>query len=275
MMRMDIIISLLLALNSRQVEYSDNSFVQSIIIILFLLFITILLIIQIYVRLKVNKKLEAANEVKSKLFLILNHDMRRPIASLTAYMTLKKENHDIPEDELKKMDDEAFVLLEKTLNSMDDLIIWSKNQMHSFYLDRKMLAISDVFADIESFFGHEKRVSFRFENPDKLSLKTDANCLKTIMRNLTSNSIKKALEVEETTIIWKAYKVNKNTVLSIQNFGSQIEKEYVDILFSHSKNKLSTTGTGLVIVRDLAKAIKCKIDVETGEEIGTIFRLIF
>ncbi|MDL2256843.1 HAMP domain-containing histidine kinase [Bacteroidales bacterium OttesenSCG-928-I14] len=272
---MDIIISLLLALNSRQVEYSDNSFVQSIIIILFLLFITILLIIQIYVRLKVNKKLEAANEVKSKLFLILNHDMRRPIASLTAYMTLKKENHDIPEDELKKMDDEAFVLLEKTLNSMDDLIIWSKNQMHSFYLDRKMLAISDVFADIESFFGHEKRVSFRFENPDKLSLKTDANCLKTIMRNLTSNSIKKALEVEETTIIWKAYKVNKNTVLSIQNFGSQIEKEYVDILFSYSKNKLSTTGTGLVIVRDLAKAIKCKIDVETGEEIGTIFRLIF
>lgn len=249
--------------------------IQSIIIIIFLIIIGFLLFIQIVVKRKANKKLKKANEIKSQLFLILSHDLRQPIISLISFLELKKNNPNISKDQIKILDQKTLEALNSTLKSMEDFITWSKNQMNSFELEPSEISLSKIFADNRSFFEYENKVTFQYKIPNNLYLKTDENHLKTIIRNLTLNSIAVSLDIENPIIIWEAKKIKRNTILSIQNFGAEMEKKYIDILLSHSKERIASSGAGLVIIRDLAQAINCKIEVETSSQSGTKISLIF
>ncbi|HCO68807.1 MAG TPA: hypothetical protein DIT04_13760, partial [Dysgonomonas sp.] len=109
---------------------------------------------------------------------------------------------------------------------------------------------------------------------EDLFLKTDENYLKTIVRNFTQNAINASLNIDR-PIVWKARKEKQNVVLSIENQGKKIENQYIYLLLSEDENKVSKRGAGLIIIRNLAKSIHCKIKVETGEEYGTKFILTF
>lgn len=239
-------------------------------LIISLIVIVIMLIRQTITKRKVNKKLEKANEVKAQLLLIQNHDLRKPIASLVSFLELKKHQPDIPAEELELMDDKILELANKTLKSMEDLIIWSKDQMESFEIRINPVSIPGVFEEMKSAFIHEDSVDISYKIPDSLMMKTDENYLKTIIRNLTQNAIAVSKEAGQRQIIWETKKQKSRFVFSIKNFAGQMSDEHVRILLSEDKGKVSSHGAGLIIIRDLAKALKCKINVEREEESTTI-----
>ena len=262
-------------LKTKELENQRKIVLFTITVISLLIIIAILLVYQVYVNKKANAKLEKANEIKNRLFIILNHDLKQPIASLISYLDLKVSNPDmISEDEVKLLEEKTSRAANQLYTDMENLLLWAKNQMDTFEPDIRQISVNKVFEDVKTFFSYEERVEIRYDIEEGLYLDTDENYLKTIIRNFTQNSINASLNTDE-PIVWKAHRDNKKVVMSIENSGKKIEKQFVDLLYDKKGNEVSKRGAGLIIIRTLAKSINCKIEVKTGEEYGTTFYLIF
>lgn len=248
-----------------------------------LAFIGLLLFYQSKNRKKTNKKLQLlnseldkANKTKAMFFSILNHDLRSPVASLINFLHLKKESPELLDEESReRMENKTITSAENLLNSMEDILLWSKGQMQHFEPQLKKIAVNDLFEDTRNHFLSHEKTKITFENPQNIQLNTDENYLKTIIRNLTGNAIKALEKTENATILWKAWEENSQKYLSISDNGSGGTQEQFKALYDETEVIGIKSGLGLHLIRDLAKAINCTISVATEEGKGTVFTISF
>lgn len=223
-----------------------------------------------------NLELNKANKVKAQFFGILNHDLRSPVSNLIHFLHLQKESPDLFDTESKaRMENKTISSAENLLTSMEDILLWSKGQMENFRPQHKNVLINTFFEDTEKHFSSEENIKFTFENSQNITLKTDENYLKTIIRNLTGNALKALEKVENPTIIWKACQENNKIFLTISDNGSGGTQEKFKALYSDNEVIGINSGLGLHLIRDLAKAIDCEIVVDSKPNIGTTFFLFF
>jgi len=223
-----------------------------------------------------NNELDQANKVKTRFFSILNHDLRSPVSNLIHFLHLQKESPELLDAESKKrLENKTILGAENLLTSMGDILLWSKGQMENFAPKMKKVAVSSLFEDTSKHFSSEEKVKITFENPQHIELNTDENYLKTIVRNLTGNAIKALDKTEYPTIQWKAWQENNQTFLSITDNGSGGTQEQFKALYDDSEVVGIQTGLGLHLIRDLAKAIDCIIEVDSKPKQGTSFTLKF
>lgn len=223
-----------------------------------------------------NKELDEANRVKTRFFSILNHDLRSPVGDLIRFLYLKKENPELLDNETKeRLDNQTMEAAENLLVSMEDLLLWSKGQMENFQPQSKNISVNKLFDEIKSNFFGKENVLFSFENTENVKLFTDKNYLRTIIRNLTSNSVKALSETPDAKINWKAYKEKDRIILSITDNGPGGSDEQFRALYDDKFVVGIKTGLGLHVVRDMAKAIDCKVEVNSNAGKGTTIYIIF
>jgi signal transduction histidine kinase/lipopolysaccharide biosynthesis regulator YciM len=221
-----------------------------------------------------NKELDQANQTKTRFFGILNHDLRSPVADLVQFLQLQKDAPDLLDEATKaRMELQTMTGAENLLQSMEDLLLWSKGQMQHFKPAIKPVAVRTLFDAVERHFYGTQGVEFIFENKDDLFLQTDENYLLTIMRNLTGNAVKALQHISEASITWKASNQDGKAVLSISDNGPGMKGEELKALYDDTEIVGIKSGLGLHLIRDFAKAISCDIDVKTGEGTGTVFTL--
>jgi len=132
-----------------------------------------------------------------------------------------------------------------------------------------------LFADIKKYFSTVENLELVFENPNDLSLFTDENYLKTILRNITANAIKVLENTQNAKIIFKAFTENGQTLITVSDNGPGSTNEQFRALYDETEVVGIQTGLGLHLIRDLAKAINCKISVATNPGSGTVFTILF
>lgn len=101
-----------------------------------------------------------------------------------------------------------------------------------------------------------------------------------IIYNLCDNAIKYSPENSEVNI--KITEESNMVQLTVQDFGIGIRKEHLNKIFerfyrvdkSHSKQS-GGTGLGLAIVKRSVQYLGGKIEVESEENVGTMFKIIF
>jgi signal transduction histidine kinase len=164
---------------------------------------------------------------------------------------------------------------EGLLENMESMLLWSKGQMENFKPQVKQIAINEIYDYLKRFFASTDTIKISFENDNNLSLSTDEDYLKTIMQNLTNNSIKALKSSYNGTIHWKAEQQNGKIILSITDNGSGISEQQIAALYNEDAIVGSKFGLGLYLIRDLAKAIACKISVKSTLGLGSEFQLIF
>ena len=222
-----------------------------------------------------NTELDHANKVKARFFSILNHDLRSPVSSLIGFLHLQKDSPELlTEESRQRMENKMIASAENLLESMEDILLWSKGQMENFKPHPKSIRVSSLFDDIKNHFDSVENVSITFENPENLQLTTDENYLKTIIRNLTGNAIKALQKTPNAAIIWKAWHESNQNYLAITDNGPGGTKEQFKALYDEKEVIGIKTGLGLHLIRDLATAIDCKIEIDTNEHSGTTFTLI-
>ncbi len=223
-----------------------------------------------------NNDLIEANKVRTKFFSILNHDLRAPVASIIQFLHFQKECPEMLDDELKEsFENKTLVAAENLLHNMEDLLLWSKGQMEGFKPQPQNIEVNTLFADIQSMYNLNSQYQFVYINTGSISVFSDENFLKTIMRNLTSNAIKALNNRSEGVITWKAERVDNHTVLSITDNGVGAKPEQFRALYDDKAEVGSKSGLGLHLVRDLAKLIQCTIRVNSKPAEGTEILLIF
>jgi len=223
---------------------------------------------------KLNEQLDSANKLKAKFFAIITHDLRSPIVSLVNFLQLQKREARLLSEEQKaeqesKITKSAVALLEV----MEEILLWSKGQMENFSPEKTTVAVTGLFSYLKDFFSGTTGINFIYQSDENLILSTDENYLKTIMHNLTQNSVNALLKIEGATITWKAWKENDQLKLTITDNGPGMTEEQTKNFEENLTIGSSKNGLGLNLVKDMAQTIGCSIKLNSTKGTGTTFVL--
>jgi signal transduction histidine kinase len=221
---------------------------------------------------QLNAKLALANESKAKLFGIFSHDLRSPVSKISQFLRLQKENPGLFTDNARSEYHDKFThTTEHLLNTMEDLLLWSKSQMENFKPEFHPVSIHEVAQreiDLLNNQIEEKRLSIESEIPSGFKPLTDENFVAIIMRNLLQNAVR--YSEEPGTITLKI----ANQTLAITNRSSKpVQADTLNGLLKKNEINSNTFGLGLQIARDLAERIGISVSFEQRQE-GYITALI-
>ncbi len=221
-----------------------------------------------------NTHLDQANKLKARFFAILNHDLRRPVYHLIHFLQLQKESPELLDAEsAKRIQSQTLTSAENLLESMEDLLLWSKGQMAHFSPVLQNVNVSSVFADLIKHFEYESGAILEFDNPQNIFLRTDPDYLKAILRNLIGNSLKAVDSKADGKIKVSAFLTGGVAQISIADNGGGIHPEHYKALYDENLVIGIHSGLGFHLIRDLAAAIRCEVLVDTKAGQGSTFTL--
>lgn len=220
---------------------------------------------------KLNEVLETSNKTKIKFFGILNHDLRSPVAGLIHFLHLQKEAPEMMDSETRlRLENKTIDASERLLQQMEDLLLWSKGQMDHFSPEIREIEVKEIFDDIKNNFTWTENITFNFDFPQDIKIKTDPEYLKTITRNLTNNAVKVLEEKQgEKKISWKAVEKPEYVCLTISDNGHGASQEKFKALFDDKIAIGIKKGLGLHLIRDMSKAVGISLEVHSESGTGS------
>lgn len=220
--------------------------------------------------------LEASNELKDRIFMLIGHDLRNPLNNLSLLLDLVGSN---PQKLIERID---FLLnIKKALNAasltLENLLAWGMAQHDKNILTPKPLPLRPLTEELVEALQQDagrKQNELIIDIPDSLSVKADPFALKTVMRNLLTNANK---FTSRGTIVVSASSSATNTVVEIQDTGLGISSDHMAELFCWTK-KVSRKGTsnekgsgvGLLMSRDLTEMMQGQLSLSSKPGKGTM-----
>lgn len=232
---------------------------------------------------KSNNQLIDINEGKNKMFSILSHDLRSPIASMLQLIELLKEGA-FSEEEQKEVLGEMHLQLTSTSLMLQNLLKWASSQMENNevnIVEVNLVEKVNEAVGVYNIIAKSKNIALLHEAvQERILLYADEAHLNVILHNLISNAIKYTPEHQEVKI---SYSVNKKVCLNIFNAGKPITQEKIkeiedkDAQLASEKGTLNEygTGLGLLLVKQYLKPNNATLTITPIAEKGTEFRICF
>ncbi len=225
-------------------------------------------------------KLKELNATKDKFFSLIAHDLKSPLGSLRTISELLSDSYNEFTEE-ERIDFLALIKeSSRTVYSLlENLLEWSRSQ-------RGVLPFNPTEADIHAIVNDTistvavaaERKGVKIENnlQPGTSLKVDVNMLKTILRNLLSNSIKFSMAGGRVSIFSEI--IGGFMQIKVKDTGIGMAEETLDRLFKIEEN-VSTPGTssetgtglGLILCREFAEKHGGRIHAESEPGKGSTF----
>lgn len=227
---------------------------------------------------KQNANLEHINLVKDKLFSVVSHDLRGPILQMKGLLSLFQTGN-VDDDELRQLTPRVQENLDQTLELVDNLLIWSKNQMQGFKLKPSRFELYQLAEDnIQHFCSQitSKMIVVKNELTPLDLLFADREMINIVVRNLLSNAVKFTCEGGMVRVF--CLHSDEQIIVSIEDSGVGIKKENADKIFAFINYSTPGTqnekgsGVGLKLCKDLIELNKGSIWFESKESGGSIFR---
>ncbi len=204
-----------------------------------------------------NNELSVANDTKAKLFGVISHDLRAPVSSIVQLLHLQKENPGHFNNEVKQQyNDRLNRASENVLETMEDLLLWSKSQMNNFIPQYKTIKIAPLLLqEIELLDEQvkEKELHMELQVSPEISRNTDENFIAVILRNLIQNAIKQCNNNDHIII-----RADEN-IISITNPAGNNNAADLNLVLQRTQVSSKYSGLGLQIVKDLATRLNIKI----------------
>jgi signal transduction histidine kinase len=224
-----------------------------------------------------NEKLNAANQIKAKLFGIISHDLRGPVSHLFTFLKLQQANPDfISEADKKQRQKDLMQSSADLLATMEDLLLWSKSQMDHFELDNERIDIQHLFAEVINLSQGQmesKNLKLEIGESEFKVIEGDYNLLLAILRNLLQNAINNSF-AGTVILIGTGIDEQNKSFLSILNHGEVISAERISKLINNVQISSKSSGYGLLIVKELTERIGAKLTIESTAA-GTLTKIVF
>lgn len=248
-------------------------------VILFILLIGIGLAVY-FVRIKkLNKALQASNQVKDKLFSIIGHDLRGPAGGIMEALNMV-DTGILDEQEQKQV----IALLKKQSHSFNEtlnsLLNWAATQLQGSQTHKARFDVRTVIQkslDVLEGQARRKHITIHNQLADQLFVLADMNHVDFVIRNLLSNAIKFSYENGHIDII--ANTEQDQVVISVADQGMGISEDKQQLFSvgsthmesSYGTNGESGTGLGLMLSKEFLQANNARMWVESKEGQGTTF----
>jgi two-component system sensor histidine kinase/response regulator len=224
--------------------------------------------------------LNAANASKDKLFSIIAHDLRHPLADLKTLLELLLFDFDrFTKEDIIKCFKEIRDSTDETYNLLQNLLQWARKEMKSLPCKPESFNMDDIVYSIIKLFKKstdKKNISITYNNGKGLKVFADRNMIEAVLRNLVNNAIK--FSYKDSNIIISAKKEKNMVEVQIKDFGRGIKKEHREALLTEGiaistrgTNNEKGTGVGLNLCRDFIRQNKGRLWFETEEEKGSSF----
>ncbi len=220
---------------------------------------------------------EKINIFKDKLFSIISHDLRSPLASLANSLFLFKSKM-LSDEERNTLTDMLSRDYQATSYLLDNLLNWTRMQMQGLKINPQQLNLGELVRENFNLLkpqAEKKGVALEGNIADDITVFTDLEMTKIVIRNLIHNAIKYTPpkgKVRVTSFITTDY-----IIIAVQDSGSGMSIEEQKKLFSPEHfSKYGTanekgSGLGLLLCKDFIEKNKGTIWVESIENEGSTF----
>ncbi len=224
-----------------------------------------------------NQVLENNNLVKDKLFSVISHDLRSPITQVIGLLNLWDAG-ELTMAEMSALTPAVKSSIANTLELLDNLLIWSKDQLQGFQLNREQFSLSQLTGEtIMALNGiiAQKQLTVKNDVAPDVTVNADREMIQIILRNLVSNAVKFTNPKGDIRI--SSHNEGANIVICVADTGIGIKAGDLDKIFSFtSHTTLGTdnekgTGIGLKICKDFIELNRGRIWVESKEGVGSKF----
>ncbi len=225
---------------------------------------------------QLNTRLDEANQSKAKLFSIISHDLRSPISQVYQFLKLQQLNPDALSAEQKNsLTEKIQTATGSLLETMEDLLIWSKTQMSAFSINIQEVEIVPVIQACQNLLqlnSEAKNISYQNDFLLNIIAKTDSYYLQTIVRNLLQNAIKAS--PQNGTIKITTVQNRDSVIISIVNQGDAYTQQQYEQFINDTDSTKSFNGLGLHLVHELSQKTGIQIAYATPTEASTQVNII-
>lgn len=229
------------------------------------------------------KAVEEANRTKDRLLSIISHDVRSPLASLSAFLKLIEENATVfSPEEIQKLSQDLQGRVENLSVFMNNLLKWAQVQSGKIYCKPTTIEVGKVAQDVQNIYELElqnKQIRLTIDLQPPTTIWADEQMFHFILRNLVSNAIKFTPRNGEIRIS-NTLTQHQNRI-SVTDTGVGMTLQEIQTIFQSKKyfTKQGTeseqgTGLGLVVCKEFVEQNGGKIEVESEVGKGTSFHIL-
>lgn len=229
---------------------------------------------------KQNAELRATLSNRDKMYSVIAHDLRSPMASIRMVLNLVVASA-TPETvgaELYELLDKANRESEEVHDLLDNLLKWTKSQTGRLSVVIQDLELNDIVpgvVDIFEIIAQTKHIKLDLQpSAQGLVVTADNDMLKTVLRNFLSNAIK--FSPENSSIEIRMTAEGDFAKISVTDHGVGISADRIGSIFKKGDTTYGTggeegSGLGLQLCQDFARKNGGDCYVESVEGQGSTF----
>ena len=232
---------------------------------------------------KQNRDLTATINNRDKMYSVIAHDLRSPMASIRMVLNLvvSAMSPDIVGPELFELLDKANRESEEVHDLLDNLLKWTKSQTGRLNVVLQDLDLNDIVpgvVDIFEMIAATKKIKLQFQGTEgPLMVRADNDMLKTVVRNFMSNAIKFSPEDSTIEIVMKPE--GDFAKISVRDHGVGIAADRLATIFHKGETTYGTggeegSGLGLQLCQDFAIKNGGDVMVESVVGQGSTFSVL-
>ena len=232
---------------------------------------------------KQNAELRATISNRDKMYSVIAHDLRSPMASIRMVLNLvaASTSPELVGQELCDLLDKANKESEDVHDLLDNLLKWTKSQTGRLNVVLQDLDLNDIIpgvVDIFEVIAQTKNITLNYQGSEQPVVVTaDNDMLKTVVRNFMSNAIKFSPEGGSVEIM--LHTEGDYAKVSVRDHGVGIEPERLSSIFNKGETTYGTggeegSGLGLQLCLDFARKNggDCMVESTLGE--GSTFSVL-
>ncbi len=262
----------------------ERQFRLFLIILVTLLIVTAVVTYYNYrIKLKANVILDEQNRAKSKLFTIISHDLKNPVAAFRNMSEGLADNlENLSKDKigsyLSKMGANAI----EVENQLNELLIWASQQLKKEEIKTESVEIKPLVEQVMALvspLSEQRGVTLNSQVAPDFRLVAHPELLKTVLRNIVTNALK-FTESGGLVELVTTYE-NGRPVIKIKDTGIGMRPEELELLLKNSnaseiKNHANKgTGLGFSLIKDIMDKLNGQLSVDSEHTKGTTFTLSF
>ena len=204
-----------------------------------------------------NADLDRLNNMKSKFFSIVSHDLSNSLMTLKMSFDMLKKRLTPDEDQAKKMSymDESLGQIEHLIKDLVDWAAIEKGKLRidktNFELTSSLKKTAEIFKDKAS----KRSITVTFESVGEMNVFADEKRIRQVISNILENAVRHTPDGGQIAITVSKLD-EKNAKVSIKDSGDGIDPEKAPELFTSfmqlgDKSRVGRLGLGLSIAKDI------------------------
>jgi len=204
--------------------------------------------------------LQKVNNLKDKLFAVIGHDLRSPVANLSNIIEMFEDGY-LTANEVHDLMKNINPVVKGIQLTLSNLVEWAGSQIKGINVNSSNVDVFLMGVEMEqTFISALQAKNLEFVNsayPGRGAV-ADENHLKVILRNLISNAIK--FTPDNGTITLGTTIENNELIISVKDSGKGMSDEEIKKLFfinTHFSNSGTSgekgTGIGLLLCKELVE----------------------